>query len=366
MNLHLLGHIVGFPILHAGEGGRIALLDQLAGAGVARIIRLVQRLGVEVVHPVLGDRHLALIRRPRPESAVHSLQFLQGQGLVGQVVPEVGHAGEAIRCRNHKIAVHKVVRRVLLEALPLDIVTAVLTQSAPDGGLGCHVVRLHAGDGDGDILFGGSQFDRTIIAEGQLRFLASSFRPDAKICGLIRAHGIQLETQLHILVPAQLGLACRQGVAGLGRRQGDSELGAGLDGDLLSSGGPVVLRLCQTDFIGDSRGKRHKGLTLGCRYRFKGRLALLPHFITLCGGQQLHAAVALAGDGFVDHRNVGGLGGLSDGHGKVVACQLVSIAAGRYLVGVNADIYRPFQLIGFALPHFGFAPILHLIPLIGH
>ena len=66
MNLHLLGHIVGFPVLHAGEGGRIAFLDQLAGTGVARIIRLVQRLGVEVVHPVLGDRHLALIRRPRP------------------------------------------------------------------------------------------------------------------------------------------------------------------------------------------------------------------------------------------------------------------------------------------------------------
>ena len=304
MNLHLLGYIVGFPILHAGEGGRIALLDQLAGAGVARIIRIVQRLGVEVVHPVLGDRHLALLL---PGSGVH---VRSGQGRLGQAVPEAGHAGEAIRCRNRKIAVHKVVRRVLLEALPLDIVKAVLTHSALDVDFGCHVVRLHAGDGDGDILFGGSQFDRTIIAERQLRFLASSFRPDAKICGLVRTHGIQLETQLHILVPVQLGLACRQGVAFLFVRQGDCQLPAGLDGDLLRSGGQVVLRLCQTDFIGDSRGKRHKGLTLGCQYRFKGRLALLPHFITLCGGQQLHAAVALAGDGFVDHRNVGGLGGL--------------------------------------------------------
>ena len=176
--------------------------------------------------------------------------------------------------------------------------------------MGCHVVRLHAGDGDGDILFGGSQCDRTIIAEGQLRFLTSSFRPDAKICGLIRTHGIQLEGQLCILVPVQLSLACRQGVAFLIGRQDDFQLPAGLDGDLLNSGGQVVLRLCQADFIGDSRDKRMKGLTLGCRYRFEGRLAFLPDFITLCGGQQGHAAVTLAGDGFVDHRNVGGLGGL--------------------------------------------------------
>ena len=146
MNLHLLGHIVGFPILHAGEGGRIALLDQLAGAGVARIIRIVQRLGVEVVHPVLGDRHPALLL---PGSGVH---VRSGQGRLGQAVPEAGHAGEAIRCRNRKIAVHKVVRRVLLEALPLDIVKAVLTHSALDVDFGCHVVRLHTGDGDGDVV----------------------------------------------------------------------------------------------------------------------------------------------------------------------------------------------------------------------
>ena len=121
-----------------------------------------------------------------------------------------------------------------------------------------------------------------------------------------------METQLHILVPAQLLLVRRQAVAGLSGRQGDFQLPAGLDGDLLSSGVLIVLRLCQTDFIGDSRGKRLKGLTLGCLYRFKGRLALLPDFITLRGGQQGHAAVALAGDGFVDHRNVGGLRGLSN------------------------------------------------------
>ena len=363
MNLHLLGHIVGFPVLHAGEGGRIALLDQLAGAGVARIIRLVQRLDVEVVLPVLGDRHLALIRRPRPESAVHSLQFLQGQGLVGQVVPEVGHAGEAIRCRNHKIAVHIVVRRVLLEALPLDIVTAVLTQSAPDGGLGCHVVRLHTGDGDGDILFGGSQFDRTIIAEGQLRFLAaSSFRPDAKICGLIRAHEIQLETQLHILVPVQLGLACRQGVAGLGRRQGEGELGAGPDGHGLDARSLIILGLFHPDLIG-SGGQGQFGTS---PFTSRERLPRFPHFVCGKQGFQGHIAVILAGNRFVVSLHLRSLGGFPDGHGKGVACQLVSIAAGRYLVGVNADIHRPIQRIGCVLPHFGFASVLHLIPLIGH
>ena len=356
MNLHLLGHIVGFPVLHAGEGGRIALLDQLAGAGVARIIRLVQRLGVEVVHPVLGDRHLA---RLLPGSGVH---VRSGQGRLGQAVPEAGHAGDTIRCRNHKIAVHKVVRRVLLEALPLDIVTAVLTQSAPDGGFGCPVVRLHAGDGDGDILFGGSQFDRTIIAEGQLRFLASSFRPDAKICGLIRAHGIQLEGQRHILVPVQLGLACRQGVAGLGRRQGEGELGAGPDGHGLDARSLIILGLFHPDLIG-SGGQGQFGTS---PFTSRERLPRFPHFV--CGnlGFQGHIAVILAGNRFVVSLHLRSLGGFPDGHGKGVACQLVSIAAGRYLVGVNADIHRPIQRIGCVLPHFGFASVLHLIPLIGH
>ena len=133
--------------------------------------------------------------------------------------------------------------------------------------------------------------------------------PDTKIRSLVRTHGIQFEDQHHILVPVQLGLICRQGVAFLFGRQGDFQLPAGLDGDLLIIGGQVVLRLCQADFI-DSRDKRMKGLTLGCRYRSKGLLALLPDFISRCGGQQGHAAVALAGDGLVDHRNVGGLLGL--------------------------------------------------------
>ena len=117
--------------------------------------------------------------------------------------------------------------------------------------MGCHVVRLHTGDGDGDILFGGSQFDRTIIAEGQLRFLAaSSFRPDAKICGLVRAHGIQLEGQHHVIVPVQLGLIRRQGVAGLSGRQGDFQLPAGLDGDGFRRGGKVVLVSGSAELIG--------------------------------------------------------------------------------------------------------------------
>ena len=146
MNLQLLGHIVGFPVLHAGEGGRIALLDQLAGAGVARVIRLVQHLDVEVVHPVLGDRHLAL---PHPGSGVH---FRQGQGFVRQAVPDAGHAGAAIRCRNHKIAVHKVVRRIVVKAVPSDMSDVSRDLSALDGGRGRTVVRLHTGDGDGDVV----------------------------------------------------------------------------------------------------------------------------------------------------------------------------------------------------------------------
>ena len=165
--------------------------------------------------------------------------------------------------------------------------------------------------------------------------------PDTKIRSLVRAHGIQFEGQLYILVPVQLGLACRQGVAFLILRQGNFQLPAGLDGDLLNSGGQVVLRLCQTDFIGDSRGKRHKGLTLGRRYRFKGRLALHPHFITLCGGQQLHAAVALAGDGFVDHRNVGGLGGLLNRDCQAqTGCGVVGFSCPSRIQDVGTSVYR--------------------------
>ena len=150
-----------------------------------------------------------------------------------------------------------------------------------------------------------------------------------------------MEGQRHILVPAQLGLACRQGVAFLILRQGDFQLPAGLDGDLLSSGGQIVLRLCQADFIGDSRDKRMKGLTPGCRYRFEGRLALLPDFITLCGGQQGHAAVALAGDGFVDHRNVGGLGGLLNRDCQAqTGCGVVGSCRPSRIQDVGTSVYR--------------------------
>ena len=172
-----------------------------------------------------------------------------------------------------------------------------------------------------------------------------------------------METQLHILVPAQLGLACRQGVAGLGRRQGDGELGACLDGDGLRRGGVVVLGLFHPDLIG-SGGQGQFGA--GPCARRKRLLPRFPHFV--CGnlGFQGHIAVILAGNRFVVSLHLRNLRSFPDGHGKGVACQLVSITAGRYLVGVNADIHRPIQRIGCVLPHFGFASVLHLIPLIAH
>ena len=149
-----------------------------------------------------------------------------------------------------------------------------------------------------------------------------------------------MEGQRHILVPVQLSLACRQGVAFLILRQDDFQLSAGLDGDLLNSGRQVVLRLCQADFI-DSRGKRMKGLTLGCRYRFEGRLALLPDFINVCGGLQGHAAVALAGDGFVDHRNVGGLGGLLNRDCQAqTGCGVVGSCRPSRIQHVGTSVYR--------------------------
>ena len=178
--------------------------------------------------------------------------------------------------------------------------------------------------------------------------------PDTKIRSLVRTHGIQFEDQHHILVPVQLGLICRQGVALRILRQGDFQLPAGLDGDLLRSGGKVVLRSCQADFI-DSRVKRMKGLTMGCRYRSKGLLALLPDFISRCGGQQGHAAVALAGDGFVDHRNVGGLLGLLNRDWQAqIGCGVVGALCQNHIQGVGSGKCRVLTRIqhgtGFCYP----------------
>ena len=62
--------------------------------------------------------------------------------------------------------------------------------------------------------------------------------------------GLQGQGQGQGVVPAQLLLVRRQGIAGLGRRQGDSELGAGLDGDGFRRGGKVVLVSGSAELIG--------------------------------------------------------------------------------------------------------------------